>query len=88
MGRQGVTGNLAGGRQDPDRNGQVIPPALFRQVGRGQVHGDPAYRKLEMIGQQRTPDAFPAFLDLGLGQSDDVKFRQAGRDVYIDGDLQ
>ena len=41
-----------------------------------------------MIGQQRTPDALPAFLDLGLGQSDDVKFRQSGRDVYIDGNLQ
>ena len=64
---------------------QIERGGILGQVGRGQVDDDAALRALKARVDHRPLDAMRAFLDGGLGQSDQNVFGQtAGRDIDLD----
>ena len=63
--------NLAACGEDADGNRQVEAAALFRQVGRSQVDGDPSRRKLEIGVGNGGPDPFTTLLYGLFGEPDD-----------------
>ena len=76
---------LAGGEQDRERDRQVEMGTFLADVGRGEVHGDPAAERVETGVRHRGRDAVPALLDRGVGQADDDGLRIAGaRNVGLD----
>jgi hypothetical protein len=73
-------------REDADRNRQVEAPGPLGQIGRREVHGDPARREVEAAVQQRGADPLAALADLGVGQPHDVERRQPVGQVDLDRD--
>jgi hypothetical protein len=73
---------LPGGDEYAQRDGQVKPDS--RQVGRRQVDGDAALREFETAVLDRRAYAVAGFLDLGVGQADQRKRRQAGGEMHLD----
>ena len=70
-------GNLFRGGQDAQRDGQIQTPGLLGQVGRCQIDGDAPAGELEARVEDGGAHAVLAFLDLGVGQANDVEGRQA-----------
>lgn len=77
--------------QYADRDRQVEVRSLFNHVGGGEVDRDPFRRQSQSDGAHRRADAFLAFPDGFVGQTDDrkgwqsvgdVNLRRNGQDVY------
>ena len=81
---EGSPGQVPRGDQDADRDRQVEPAALLRQVGRREIDGNVATRQLETAARERRLHAVLAFLDRGLGQADDREGRQPAAHVHLD----
>ena len=85
--RQFARVNLATGRQDAQRYGQIQPTRIFGQVGRGQVDGDAlVVRKIEPTVLQGRAHAFAGFFDLHIGQAHQREAGQAIGHVHFNGD--
>ena len=69
--------------EQADGDGQIKPPALFRQVGRREVDDDALARKFKVGIENRAAHAVAAFFDRGLGQPDYGKARQARRQMRL-----
>ena len=69
--------NLPRRRQNTQCDRQVEAPRFLGQIGRGQIDGDAPCREFKPCIEQRSTHAVLGFFDLGLGQADDGKTRQA-----------
>ena len=58
--------NLAGGREDADRDRQIVAARLLGQIGGREIDGDLARRKFELRVLQRRAHAIARLLDLGV----------------------
>jgi len=74
----------AGGAQHANRDRHVECSAVLSQVGRRQVHGDPARRQLEAAVLERAADADAPLLHARVGQANDVAAGQSDGDVDLD----
>jgi hypothetical protein len=84
---EGVGGDLPGRGQDAQGDRQIEQAALFGQVGRGEVDGDPPLGKLELAGLQRGAHPVAGFAHLDVGQPDQRERGQAIGKVDFDADL-
>jgi hypothetical protein len=57
--------------------------SFFGKIGRRKVDRDALMRQRKADSRERGTDSFPAFHDGLISQSDDVKVRIAGRNVYL-----
>jgi hypothetical protein len=73
-------------RHQSERDRQVVVAAFLRQVGGGEVDGDPPRRQREPGGDQRRPDPLAGFRDRLVRQSHHVEGGNAGRDLDLDVD--
>ena len=87
-GGQQIARDLTGCREDADGDREVETPAFLGQIGRGQVDGDAARRKLEPTVDDRGADPVFCFFDLGFGQTDDGEARQSVGKMNLDFDLR
>ena len=85
MVRERVGRNLARGRQDAERNGQIEAPGFLAQVRGRQVDGHLARRKFETGVLQRGAHAIARLAHLGLREPHQVDARQPAGDVDLDG---
>ena len=74
---QRIRCNDAHGRQQAERDGQVIVTALLGQVGRREVDGDMLGRQREANGGKGRPHALAAFADGLVRQADNGEMRIA-----------
>ena len=82
--RVGTRGQRAGGREDAERDGEVVRRALLAHVRRREVDGDVLPRKLEIRVPDRRPDPVAALAHAGVRQPDDREGRQPRRHVHLD----
>ena len=80
--------NLAGRRQDAERDRQVEASRLLRQVGWCEIDGDAPGREVEAAGQQCRTHALARFPHLGVGQTHQGEGRQAVRQMDLDRHLR
>src|SRR5205085_12677845 len=76
--------NLAGGGKDAECDGQIEAAGFLRQVGRREIDGYFSGRKVEARVLQGCSNAIAAFLDLGLGQSDQIECRKPAGKMNLD----
>ena len=69
--RQGL--QLPRGRQDPQKDGQIVQGAALAGVRRGQIHGHPSRREAEAAAFHRGPHPFPGFPHRRIRQADQVE---------------
>ena len=84
--RQRGVRDLAGRREDADRDRQIVAPRLLGQIGGREVDRDLARREIELRVLQRGAHAVARFLDLGVGQADEIERRQPAGEVDFDRD--
>ena len=80
---QRVRGDLPGGGQDPQRDGQIEDRARLPRVGRGQVHGDPPHGHLEAGVPHRRAHPLPGFPHCGVRKPNDREGGEPGADVQF-----
>jgi hypothetical protein len=78
--------HLRRSEQDADGDGEIEAPAILRQIGRCEVHGDATGRKLVARIHEGGAHAFFAFFDLGGRQTDDGEGRQPCAEMHFDVD--
>ena len=71
-------------REDADRYRQIISARLLRQIGRREIGGDLARRKVEPGVLQRRAHAIARFPHLGVGQADEVERGQSAGKMNLD----
>ncbi len=78
-----VAGDLLGGGEDGEGDGEVEGGSLFADVRGGEVDGDAMGGKGEVGVADGRPDALARLLDGEVGKPDDGEARQAGTDVHL-----
>lgn len=71
-------GDLAGGDEDAEGDGEVVERAFFAQVAGGEVYGGARTRHGEAAVGDSGGDAIIGLLDGGIGQADQDEFGVAG----------
>ena len=79
-------GDLPGGHEDADGDGEVVAGAFFAQVGGGEVDGDALGGQGGAGVAQGGAHALARLRDGRVRQADDVEGGQPGGDVDFDGD--
>jgi len=77
---------LLRGKQDTERDGQIIVCALLANICRGEVHGDAAHGKAPATVADRRTHALLGLLHGGVRQPDDHEPRHPRADVHFYGD--
>ena len=85
---QFVRGDLAGRRQNAERDRQIKATAVFRQISRGEVDGDALGGEVELGRQQGRADPILALFDRRFRQADDAETGQAGRQMGLNDHLR
>ena len=78
-----VFGNLPGCGEYAEGDGEVVSPALFWQVGGGQIDSDDAGGKLKVAVQDCGADAVAGFFDFGVGESDNVEPGESAGEMHL-----
>ncbi len=77
---------VARGREEPDRHGQIERAAVLADVGGSEVYGDASGGQRKADVAQRRAHALAALPHRSFGQAHDREGGQAGREVHLDAD--
>ena len=70
-------------RHQAERDRQIVMAAFLRQIGGREIDGDPPRRQRQPRGDQRRAHPLARLGHRLVGQADDRKRRQAGRDLHL-----
>ena len=70
-------------RHQAERDRQIVMAAFLRQVGRREIDRDPPRRQRQPRSDQCRPHPLPRFRHRLVGETDNGKRRQSGRDLHL-----